>query len=203
MPFRALASLQEGQTTSGTPQDPKGTPFPTDLPHRASFGLLTSCRFDWKTNRADAVLRPQRNGRPRDDSLPRYQLESKPLGNGRQDQHGLEHRKRIADTQPRPAAKWEIRELRNPLRQPVRPALGTKFERIVEVSGIVMQYPLAHQERGALRHLMAADHAIVLRPAADCVHRRIESHRLGNDVLRVCEPRHIGGGRGAAAEHRN
>src|SRR5258708_7600300 len=80
----------------------------------------------------NSMLRPERHGRPGNDPLAREQLEAESLRERGEDQHRLEHRERIADANPRPAAERKIREFGNPLRQPVGPPLRPKFKRIVE-----------------------------------------------------------------------
>src|SRR5205085_3885799 len=129
----------------------------------------------------------------------RIELEPKTLPNRCQQQHDLHHREIIPDTLTWTTAEREVSILRQLFS--VLPPLRFERLRVIEETRIAMRHPLKRKDLHTFRHAITADLSLLNRLATNRVSRRIESHRLLCDHLRVLQLRQITNRRRAAAKH--
>src|SRR4030095_12226017 len=110
--------------------------------------------------------------------------EPKSLTYGREQQHDFHHRKIVADTSTRAAAKREVSILRQAVGEFFGPAFRIKSVRLWKEPRVSLRYPLKHKQLRLGRNSVAAQFEFLNCLAPHAVRRRVEPHRLFRDPLR-------------------
>ena len=147
------------------------------------------------------MLGTQRNGREDFHGMVGDEFEMISLLNHGQQQDGLHHRERRANTHTRSATEGKIGKPRDLSGTDgvFSPALRVESFRIGEKPGVALRDPLQDEYVRARGHAIAADFTIRNRPPADAPSRGIETHRFLDHHLDVAQSWKILGGRRAVA----